>query len=144
MLVPPDEGDELFDCEGDELISWKQVQEEESDEEENSETEGQDSTVPIIMLTFRKVNHHLHLFQYSLQIQALKIQSWKRCFIPWWSRKMAVDRWNIDSLFTIYEQFQKKIMLPQEGALRRELLEAKSKLKDTLVVRPQKKKLQMI
>ena len=57
---------------------------------------------------------------------------------------MAVDRWNIDSLFTIYEQFQKKIMLPQEGALRRELLEAKSKLKDTLVVRPQKKKLQMI
>ena len=143
-MVPPDEGDELFDWEGDELISWKQVQEEESDEEENSETEGQDSTVPIIMLTFRKVNHHLHLFQYSLQIHALKIQSWKRCFIPWWSRKMAVDRWNIDSLFTIYEQFQKKIMLPQEGALRRELLEAKSKLKDTLVVRPQKKKLQMI
>ena len=75
MMVPPDEGDELFDCEGDELISWKQVQEEESDEEENSETEGQDSTVPIIMLTFRKVNHHLHLFQYSLQIHALKIQS---------------------------------------------------------------------
>ena len=48
MMVPPDEGDELFDSEGDELISWEQVQEEESDEEENSETEGQDSTVPII------------------------------------------------------------------------------------------------
>ena len=48
MMVTPDEGDELFDSEGDELISWKQVQEKESDEEENSETEGQDSTVPII------------------------------------------------------------------------------------------------
>ena len=48
MMVPPDEGDELFDSEGDELISWEQVQEEESDEEENSEMEGQDSTLPII------------------------------------------------------------------------------------------------
>ena len=48
MMVPPEEGDELFDSEGDKLISWEQNQEEESDEEENSETEGQDSTVPII------------------------------------------------------------------------------------------------
>ena len=38
----------------------------------------------------------------------------------------------------------KKIMLPQEGALRKDLLKAKSKLKYMLVVRPQKKKLQMI
>ena len=57
---------------------------------------------------------------------------------------MAVDRRNIDSFFTIYEQFPKKIMLPHEGALRKEFLEAKSKLKYMLVVRPQKKKLQMI
>ena len=48
MMVPPDEGDELFDCKGNEYISQEQVQEEESDKEENSETEGQDSTVPII------------------------------------------------------------------------------------------------
>ena len=48
MMVPPDEGDELFDCKGNEYNSQEQVQEEESDKEENSETEGQDSTVPII------------------------------------------------------------------------------------------------
>ena len=48
MMVPPDKGDELFDCKGNEYISQEQVQEEESDKEENSETEGQDSTVPII------------------------------------------------------------------------------------------------
>ena len=47
-MVQADEGDEIFDCERDELTSWEQVQEEESDEEENSETEGQDFTVPII------------------------------------------------------------------------------------------------
>ena len=35
-------------------------------------------------------------------------------------------------------------MFPQEGALRKEFLEAKRKLKYKLVVRPQKKKLQMI
>ena len=40
MMVPLDEGDELFDSEGEELISWEPVQEEESDEEENRETEG--------------------------------------------------------------------------------------------------------
>ena len=48
LMVPPDEGDELFDRGGDRLISWEQVQEEKSDEEENSKPEGQDSTVPII------------------------------------------------------------------------------------------------
>ena len=48
MMVPPDKGDELFDCKGNEYISQEQVQEEESDKEENSETDGQDSTVPII------------------------------------------------------------------------------------------------
>ena len=48
LMVPPDEGDELFDRGGDRLISWEQVQEEKSDEEENSKPEGQDSIVPII------------------------------------------------------------------------------------------------
>ena len=48
LMVPPDEGDELSDRGGDRLISWEQVQEEKSDEEENSKPEGQDSTVPII------------------------------------------------------------------------------------------------
>ena len=35
-------------------------------------------------------------------------------------------------------------MLPKEGALRKEFLEEKRKLKYMLVVRPQEKKLQMI
>ena len=48
LMVPPDKGDELFDRGGDRLISWEQVQEEKSHEEENSKPEGQDSTVPII------------------------------------------------------------------------------------------------
>ena len=48
LMVPPDKGDELFDRGGDRLISWEQVQEEKSHEEENSKPEGQDSTVSII------------------------------------------------------------------------------------------------
>ena len=38
----------FFDRGGDRLISWEQVQEEKSDAEENSKTEGHDSTVPVI------------------------------------------------------------------------------------------------
>ena len=38
----------FFDRGGDRLISWEQVQEEKSDAEENSKTEGHHSTVPII------------------------------------------------------------------------------------------------